>query len=194
VKGNRQIVVAWSGAEQVFKIPDGLDLEDETVVKDWCVKWGTLYISYVNGEEEKIEFDWQDEHGCKYPDVEIKDADEMNVEYEEDNEQKCRDYDYTWTTEDFDTGKGRVAFSYPSEGIKEGDVVCTLCHVKDFDEKDNDESREVDSDGFDIIWCVTCGEVRTYDKDDCEKCEKGDVVCTLCNVKDFDEIECPFCE
>ena len=87
VKGNRQIVVAWSGAEQVFKIPDGLDLEDETVVKNWCVKWGILYISYVNGEEEKIEFDWEDDYGCKYPDVEIKDADEMNVEYEEDNEE-----------------------------------------------------------------------------------------------------------
>ena len=38
--------------------------------------------------------------------------------------------------------------------------------------QDNDESCEVDNDGFDIIWCATCGEVRTHDKDDCEKCEK----------------------
>jgi len=85
VKGNRQVVVACSSAELVFKIPDGLDLEDETVVKDWCVKWGILYISYVNGEEEKIEFDWEDEHVCKYNSVEIMDADEHDIEYEEDN-------------------------------------------------------------------------------------------------------------
>jgi len=44
VKGNLQVVVATSSTEAIFKIPDGLDLEDKTVVKSWCVQWGTLYI------------------------------------------------------------------------------------------------------------------------------------------------------
>jgi len=32
VKGNRKIVIVSYTTESVFKIPDGLDLEDETVV------------------------------------------------------------------------------------------------------------------------------------------------------------------
>jgi len=50
-------------------------------------KWGILYVGYVKGEEETIEFEWEDDHGCKYSDAEIDDADEHNVEYDQDNEE-----------------------------------------------------------------------------------------------------------
>jgi len=73
VKGNRQVVVAVNSTETIFKLPDGLDLEDETVVARWRVKWGTLYIGYVNGEEQEIEFEWEDDDGCKHPEVQIAD-------------------------------------------------------------------------------------------------------------------------
>ena len=88
VKGNRQIVVAWSGSEQVFKIPDGLDLEHSTVVKYWCVKWGTLHIHHIDGEEKEIEWEYEPEVDFNHPESqEILDADEHNIEYEEDNEE-----------------------------------------------------------------------------------------------------------
>ena len=80
VNGNRQVVVACSSSEQIFKIPDGLDLEDKTVVKNWIVKWGILYIGYVNGGEQEIDAEWEDDYGCKYPDAEIEDADDCNIE------------------------------------------------------------------------------------------------------------------
>ena len=88
VKGNRQVIVAVHHTERIFKIPEGLDVEDKTVVKNWIVKWGILYIGYVNGEEETIEFEWEDDHGCKYPDAEIEDADDHNVEYDQDIEEE----------------------------------------------------------------------------------------------------------
>ena len=135
VKGDRKIVVSSYTTEAVFKIPDGVDLEDKTVVSGWGTKYGKLYISYVNSDEElEIHSVWDTEIDYKYSSDEvIADAEHFNVEYEEDNERKCRDCDYTWTAEDFEAGKGRVAFSHPCEGINEGDVVCTMCHVKGFE-------------------------------------------------------------
>ena len=51
VKGNRLIVFAeYYGPESVFKIPNGLDLEDKSIVDEWVVKYNTLYIKYVDGE------------------------------------------------------------------------------------------------------------------------------------------------
>ena len=86
VKGNRQVVVSVNSTQTIFKLPDGLDLEDETVVAQWRVKWGILYIKYVNGEEQEIEFEYEDDEGCRNPEVEIVDVAEHEVEYEEDNE------------------------------------------------------------------------------------------------------------
>ena len=88
VKGNRQIVVArFSEPEAVFKLPDGIDLKDETVIKNWYVRWGKLHIQYVNGEEKEIEWEYEPEVDFKEPqEEEIKDADELNIEYEEDGE------------------------------------------------------------------------------------------------------------
>ena len=57
VKGNRKVVVVtYPSPEAVFKIPDGLDLEDKSVVTGWKTKGGCLYIYYVDGREEEIEW------------------------------------------------------------------------------------------------------------------------------------------
>ena len=77
VKGNRKVVSTYySGVSAVFKIPDGLDLEDKSVVEAWGTKYGTLYIKYVGKEtEEEIEWEWMPEHDFKYGDDKIEDAD-----------------------------------------------------------------------------------------------------------------------
>ena len=56
-KGNRKVVVTtYPSPKGVFKIPDGLDLEDKSVVTSWETKGGCLYIYYVDGREEEIEW------------------------------------------------------------------------------------------------------------------------------------------
>ena len=91
VKGNHQVVVAYCSSKQYFKIPDGLDLEDKTVVSSWSVSWGKLYIDYVNGHKRReiIEFVEEHNYGFKDPEYVIEDAetDEHNIEYEEDKEE-----------------------------------------------------------------------------------------------------------
>ena len=89
VKGNRQVVVVtYPSPEAVFKIPDGLDLEDKSVVTGWETKYDTLYIYYVDGREEKIE--WEFDAGefaaenFKRGDMAIEDAANYDVEYEEE--------------------------------------------------------------------------------------------------------------
>ena len=44
VKGNRKIVVALFDFKQYFTIPDGLDLEDQTVVSSWSVSWENFIL------------------------------------------------------------------------------------------------------------------------------------------------------
>ena len=51
------------------------------------------------------------------------------------------------------------------------------------------EDEDVDSEGFDIIWCADCGEVRVYDKHSCEKCENEEEEapneCDKCGSQSF---------
>ena len=88
-KDNRKVVVAYFSFSYPFKIPDGIDLEDETVVQAWNVKYGTLNILYVDGRKEEIEPVYDIESDYKWPDeTEIVDAEDYNVEYSEDEEEE----------------------------------------------------------------------------------------------------------
>ena len=49
VKGDCKVVVATYESKSMFKCPDGLDLVDTDVVKDWYVKYNKLHIYYTNG-------------------------------------------------------------------------------------------------------------------------------------------------
>ena len=102
-KDNRQVVRAVYSTESIFEIPDGLDLEDKSVVKDWGVKWNLLYITYVNGEVVSFE-PKEDATQCdmKHPDeTEIIPAEDIMYEYEEVKEeilktikeQRCKKHD-----------------------------------------------------------------------------------------------------
>jgi len=86
-KGNRKVVeVEYPGPVATFKIPDGLDLEDKSVVEAWWVIWGTLHISYVSGAEQHIEWEYDPEPDFKRGKESIVDADNHGVEYSEDEE------------------------------------------------------------------------------------------------------------
>ena len=91
VKENRKVVVANYFCQGLFKIPDNLDLSDETVVKCWTVRYGTLYIYYVDGRKEEIETHVDTEPDWKSPDCKIDDAEDYGVEYSEDEEEEEED-------------------------------------------------------------------------------------------------------
>jgi len=94
-KGNRMMVETIYDQREVayFRIPDGVDLEDKSVVESWETRYGTLYIKYVGkAEEEEIEWEF---HPSEYTDYKygqdsIEDADGLGggcgVEYSDDEE------------------------------------------------------------------------------------------------------------
>ena len=66
-------------AEKYFKIPEGLDLEDETQVIEYWVKWNELNIKLVSGRMLTVEgVGWLDEMDLKYPagDLEIMESED----------------------------------------------------------------------------------------------------------------------
>lgn len=89
-KDNRHVVVATYYTESVFEIPDGLDLEDVTIVKYWGVRYNELVIVYVNGEEKRFspKLDACDDD-LKHPkELEIEPVEDVGYEYEEEDEEE----------------------------------------------------------------------------------------------------------
>ena len=94
IEGNRKIVVAQYSINHLYKIPDGLDLNDKTVVKNYVVKYGDLHIFYTDGREELISADRLDDEPDKYPvETLIEDADDYDVYYTADEESDDEDED-----------------------------------------------------------------------------------------------------
>jgi len=83
-KNTRKVVVAtYTPAEMVFQIPDNIDLNDDTVVENWDVKYGTLRIIYVNGEEQVIEkWNEQDFDSQYAKKIEIEDGEDNGISYD----------------------------------------------------------------------------------------------------------------
>ena len=94
IKDNRKVVVAkFYAPRTVFKIPDGIDIEDKSVVKKWYVYREYLNIIYVDGREETIEAEYStgfEELDCVEETV-IEDAEDWNVEYSQDEEEEEED-------------------------------------------------------------------------------------------------------
>lgn len=90
VLGNRQVVTCRYMVGDNFKIPEGLDLNDEKVVRSWSVKWRVLTIQYVDGSQLEIVPE-PSEYDYKRPlagSTQIVAAEEEGVIYEGDA-QKC---------------------------------------------------------------------------------------------------------
>ena len=94
-KDNRKVVVAdYNFPKAIFKIPDGLDLEDKTLVQEWFVKKMYLNIIYVDGTCEEIPWEWDPtEEGVdwKYPDFQIEDAEDCGIDYSEDEKEEVEE-------------------------------------------------------------------------------------------------------
>ncbi len=85
----RKVVVATYTIESVFKIPKGLDLEDKTIVKQWYVKWDTLYIEKVDGTQLEVceNSRWGEEAQKHAEKEEIKDADDYCMDDDSDEDE-----------------------------------------------------------------------------------------------------------
>ena len=84
-----KVVIAEYKCTECFKIPKGLDLEDETQVIDWYVKWNTLFITKADGTEIEIESEgWTQDMDYKFPVDEptIDDAADHGINDEEEEE------------------------------------------------------------------------------------------------------------
>ena len=89
-----KVVKVYYRVSDVFVIPKDINLEDETQVKEWCVKYNTLYIYLIDGREFEIGSEgWIDEQDYKYPDeVEIQKGEDWEhlLEDEEEEEKKSK--------------------------------------------------------------------------------------------------------
>lgn len=117
VKGNRKVlVVQYAPPQAVFKIPDGLDLEDKSIVSEWDVKWNRLFIRYVdeNKPDEYIESDSNEEIAIRAPEhMVIENANNYGVKYNEGEFYNC---------ESDDEDENEVVDKYHSEGEDEDEI------------------------------------------------------------------------
>ena len=87
-KDNRLCVkVKYYEPYALFNIPNGLDLEDKSVVNEWYVKYGTLHICYTNGKEKEIEWDYisNEEEDYKRGKGEYRDGKIVSADGEDDS-------------------------------------------------------------------------------------------------------------
>ena len=178
IKGNRKVVVATYMMEIIFKLPDGIDLEDKTVVADWYVRWGTLHINYVDGREEEIEqSDGMSEPDWKRPDDQfVIDADRYCVEYSEDEEEEEEDDDAVAKGEMYEVRAFGNADEYVFEKTFNNITEARVCYEnikKEISKKGWGDAEIMLDDITDpkIIVCV-CGWSEEDDEEEEEEEEK----------------------
>ena len=83
-----KIVIARYSCKEGFIVPKGIDLEDKNSVKEWAIKYNTLYIILADGKEIEVEpIGWMDNIDYKYPEEEeIEDAKDYGVDEEEESQ------------------------------------------------------------------------------------------------------------
>lgn len=99
-KPEKKVLYASYESGLIFKIPDGLDLEDKTQVTSYYVKYGVLYITLPDGTEIEIQYSMESgDLSRKQPsDTQIEDAsnwfnsDDEDEEDEKEQEVAVRTY------------------------------------------------------------------------------------------------------
>ena len=90
-ENEREVVIASYSVFECFKIPKGIDLKDKTQVKEYWVKYNTLYIVMVGQEDDEIEIqseDWLENYDYKNPSkVEIDSAHNWGIDYDDEEEE-----------------------------------------------------------------------------------------------------------
>jgi hypothetical protein len=184
-------VIATYNVVQKFKIPSGIDLEDEKQVSDWGVKWSTLTICLTNGKEIEIQPSY---------DVDMKRPYEQEIEDDEDF-----DVDDVDAPNCFPYKKCSVCEERKSCGNYDDNKVwfCEDCFVEEKEEDDEEEEgqncRRCQTFVPDGEEHVAEGDCHAY----CESCY-DDLVqycgihlkCELeeCEPNDDNKMYCPKCE
>ena len=170
-KDNRHVVRVTYLTESIFKIPDGLDLDDKSVVEEWFVKWDELHIRYVDGRKEKFSpYSAASECENKDGDTELINADDIGClhVYEEEDEEKENDEDDEKLTH-------RIEFP-DHEYCKECDCCegCGCCECGEDEEKEDTENSWCNADCEKAEGCIECNPMafcsaETFAKwqDDC---------------------------
>lgn len=83
-----KVVIVEYKYTDAFKIPKGLDLENKEQVKNWCVKWGSLWVVKTDGTELRISSEcWDNDY--KYPDYTvIENRDKYGIDYSDDDDEE----------------------------------------------------------------------------------------------------------
>lgn len=98
MSGKKILKATYFPRELYFKIPKNIDLEDETKVEEYWVKWGELHIQFVDGTFQKIESCEENEDNCKHPvDIEIEDREDYNWISDSEDEEDEKEEDTTDT-------------------------------------------------------------------------------------------------
>jgi len=178
-KGNRLVVRAeYSGPEFYFKIPDGLDLEDKTVVKWWGVFYGELSIHYVDGREEQIcpfeEFEGDTKRPHEAEIELVEDCGACENPYEEEDEEETTYYQVVgeWIVLSTEEGIPR--------GTQEGDAEvfntieeARVCFQKWIDEQ-FDEDEPFENIRIESFKKDECGFAEDYETIECWSQEEDD--------------------
>ena len=169
-KDNRQVVVATYTNYSLFQIPNGLDLEDKSVVEEWWVKYNILHIKYVNGKVKEIDPTWdaRESDFKRADEFRISSADDECYEYHEEEEEEeeedekyickiCCDYD-----------KEEVGIATGENGVEI--IVCKSCDVdgdnyNGWGDKEESESEEEEDEDEDE-------EEEEEEKYECADCKK----------------------
>ena len=159
-KANRKVVVAeynLQSPESVFEIPDGLDLEDTTVVEWWAVKYNCLHIKYVGIDQvEDVESVWDamESFDMKRPsNCTIESADVVGYEYTGDEEEYelCEECETDICLED-DDFRTQDEFDYL---VPDGHY-CEECSAK--------MDAEADAKCIKCMFCRGCGVNKRPDQ------------------------------
>lgn len=127
---SRKVLVASYCAEEHFIIPKGLDLDDETVVEGYGVKWGTLYIDFVDGRQMQIKakFSVNDNDFKRPDDTEIRDVDDYGYGEEDfDDEDEDEQIEKESEEQDYDKSPPEPEPDMIDDTIVSG-VVCKKCN------------------------------------------------------------------
>jgi len=115
----RKVVYVNYVLNDVFKIPDELDLENKEQVLEWWVKWNQLHIVKADGTTLEIKSEgWTEAYDYKRPkETEIMDAAELNLE-EDDEPEKCDECGF------------RLAVFKPNPLIWKNNHLCEPCYAQ----------------------------------------------------------------
>ena len=87
ISSRKILVVKYDPPEAIYKIPLGVDLKNNKQIKQFWVRWGILYIEYVDGFIQKQNPCLELNPELHHPNfISINDADEYDIEFSDNDD------------------------------------------------------------------------------------------------------------